>query len=671
MIPEEETLELGIDPERIAREELAKIVASGVPLTRGQAQAIAELSGRSVRTIYNWAAAEKTGAEAGQGHGQEDRRNLLERLAADGAEAFVFDDLATAMVYAVGGNLRRFRDELQAAGLDVPSYPTVARRWAALPPLVRDGARHGVANRFNKCLHLLHSAGSPNECWQLDDFSLDIEVLRPGARRATCRPHLLLAVDDFDRVPVCWAVLPGDPTSADVLACLAAGFEARPAADGSPAWLGGMPQLILWDNASVNTGNVIIEALARLPMMGRAVAPYTPVAKGKVERAGQTIQAAIVTGLAGVRTTAQTIAKKDLFAARVSDLLSFEDLVAHVEAVIYEYTYRRRHTSLGATPIAARAGAGFLPVIVPDEDLAWMWLPKGPGKSTGKVQQVGVNAFGGYWIAPELDMLVGKDVELRMLHHRRERLAVFYQDKFVCFAVPNMNVDDPLRDEILDARSLQRHRVYKAARNARAMQAETATQVTAGEGFDLVDAANVVAATPHPSSVATPSASTTGAAPAPAGSSSTSRSASSSRSSSGSSSSSPSSSSSSSSSTPSSSSSSSSSWSPAPPSSSPATPTTPNGSSTAGKSKASAGEASSTGTRSGRPARASKKKASARTDEPVLDRQVRLTTAPTRRKRREVVDVPQPPADERLSALDIAMRSLQAATEPNPSKRSA
>lgn len=478
-------VDLGIDAAVVALDTLRDMVAARTHLSREAAAAIAGAAGVSERTVWNWVA--KMRAENPAPEPVADSRNVLQRLDEDGADGFVFDRTAVAMVYAVSGNLRRFHEEL-SVHFSMPSYETITRRWKELPPLVRDGARRGVKNRFNKCLHLLHSATGPNQVWQLDDFYLDIDVIRPRATKATCRPHLLLLIDDYDRYPVAFAILAQEPTSLDVCCLLAQAIETRLAPDGSGVQLGGIPSLILWDNATVNTADIVSEALESLPGVGRATAPYTPVAKGKVERAGQTLQALIVEGQAGVRTTSESPSKKDLMAARNSDLMTFDALVARAWRVIYEYAHERRHSTLRRTPVAQRARVPYYPRQLSDERLAAMWLAEPDRDKPRVVQPVGVHACGQYWMAPELDVLIGEEVEVRVLHHRRERVAVFHDGRFVCFARPNLNMDPTDRQPVTDGRRAQRQRVYGAAKAARQVQAEAARRAQAGLGDDLVAA---------------------------------------------------------------------------------------------------------------------------------------------------------------------------------------
>ena len=69
----EEQLGFGFDPKAIARDELRQIVGAGQELTWETAQAIADMAGVAIRTVWYWAATERAHTEE-QAAG-EDRRD--------------------------------------------------------------------------------------------------------------------------------------------------------------------------------------------------------------------------------------------------------------------------------------------------------------------------------------------------------------------------------------------------------------------------------------------------------------------------------------------------------------------------------------------------------------------------------------------------------------------
>lgn len=472
--------DLGFTTKSVALDTLKAILeTTRGKLTAKRARAIAAHAGVSERTVYRWAEVARAAADLDRT--EPDERTIWERLAEDGPDAFEFTDELISLVYAFDGNLAEFYRQMTGAGIELPPYVTVWRRWDALDPLVRDGARNGQRNVNKLSLKIRHEAAYVNQVWELDDVWLDIEVLRKRHLSAVTRPHLLLMIDDYSRFIVAWALLNHDPRSADTLALLADAFEIRPADDGSGVMLGGVCETLSCDNASYFRSMLVEGILASVPLMVRPNPAHTPTSKGKVERANATIQTGIVQGLAGALTNSASRSNKALMAAKPGSLLTFDELLAHVGEVIHHYNYQRVHSSIGCTPFERYSARTAAPEVVDDDILASMWLPGPRDGGKRQVHSAGVKAFaGGLWMAPELKKLIGKEIKFRALHHRRDRLAIFRNDTFVAFAPKVGELTEAERRAVTQANIDAQKAVNSHAKAARAVQAETTRAMSTG-----------------------------------------------------------------------------------------------------------------------------------------------------------------------------------------------
>jgi transposase InsO family protein len=475
---------------------------TGGSLHRNQAITLAERTGWSTRQLYRWRnqlAANEEGPRPGA--------PFTEVISEFGASAFHFDDMALTMLYLLGGNMSRFREEVLAAGYPMPSLPTLSRRWRdEVPRHVRDGARHGQVNRHKNLFFVRHSAAAPDEAWQLDAFDLDLrtllevdepddpadggsgdddkrEVFRRGARTWVAqRPQLLVLIDDHSRFITAWAMLERTPTAADTCALFADAFEVRPADDGSGVLIGGLPARVVCDNAS-QFRSVLVEGMIR--GFGTQLAPtpaYSPAAKGKVERVGQTIQAGVVTGLAGVASAAERLNGDHALETPAQSWLEFTQVEKLVAAAIYNYNYRQVHATLGVTPFEAYSQRTEPPRTVSDADLAEHYLPVRRKDGKRILHTSGVKFLGEYWLDPTMNPdLIGTEVQVRSLHHRLDRLAIFSNDTFVGMAVRSGTIDKATRDRLVDHRVAVGRAVSRHSKKAREALELRAAAVAAGE----------------------------------------------------------------------------------------------------------------------------------------------------------------------------------------------
>lgn len=505
-----------LDSERTRAEVAAVLEANGGALTRNQALVLCERTGWSVRSLYRFAADVRSGRAQPTG-------TFVERIAKHGGGAFIFDDLALTMYYLLGGNMRRFRQEVVDAGFEMPSLSTLSRALGALDPSVREGARHGQRGQYGRLFYIRHNATYVDEAWQLDAFSLDLRTLVPatgeddadglvkanGKRWRKCRPQLLVLVDTCSRFVTGWALLDHEPTAADTCCLFADAFETRPADDGTGVAIGGLCDRLVTDNANSFRSHLVEGMLAGFNTSFAPAPAYVPTAKGKVERVGQTLQAKVVTGLAGVVSGAQRRNLTEALGVDAKHWLTFERVKGIVADAVHDYNYVDGHSALGGrTPFGVYAeerakppkkakGEATARRVVPDELLAEHYLPIAHNDGRRKVQPSGVFAFGTYWLGAGLDpAIIGTEVEVRSLHHRRHRLALFSVPakngrgggRYLGMVRPSTKLTDDERRAIVGDRFAATGAVSRYGRKARQALRTYTAGVAVDDGTTLLDA---------------------------------------------------------------------------------------------------------------------------------------------------------------------------------------
>jgi transposase InsO family protein len=443
---------------RASREQVLELVEAcgGKPLSAADRKWICEQAGISTSGLYRITEGVETAAPV-----FDEDATFLDRMRACGKIAFEFDDLAIGMLAGHGGNMKAFAADVDAyferEGSDVRmlSLPQLSRKWNRTVPLqVRDGVRNGHTNRFKTTLRARWEADHVGQMAQLDEFILDFACLtselgresdfvdengRPleaveltvGGKTRTLvpiRPRLLLIEDVKSRMITAWALLENPPCSQDTVALLADAFDVRAADDGSGALIGGHFDILMSDNAMCFRSEVVGAAVALAGTQLDIAVGYDPVAKGKVERVGGTIQRKVVTALPGYLSRMASRSGRDMLGVATEHLLPFTEAVALVAAAIYEYNYVDVHSSLGCTPFEAFTKGCPTPRTVPDEDLASMMLAGPRAGGARKVLPDGIQVFGKRgFIAPELARpdVLGNEVLVRTFHHRENKVAVF------------------------------------------------------------------------------------------------------------------------------------------------------------------------------------------------------------------------------------------------------
>lgn len=385
---------------------------------------------------------------------------FLDRIAKNGTAGMVFDDLALGMYAAHRCNMKRFREDVMAHSdaegldLDMPSLPQLSRVFRdTVPVQVRDGMKNGHKNRYKTTLRMRWEPEYFGQYAQMDEIILDLACLAPAATNESdfvdangntlgrvkvmvgdrkrwmvpVKPRLLLIQESKSRMIVAWALLTRPPTADDTLALLADALERRRPENGADGWIGGGLDTLVTDQAGCFRAAVVGLAMAAAGGVLDLNVGYSPVGKAKEERLGGTIQAKLTSGMVGLLSSMESVSGRDMLGVPAHKLLPFGMVVERLRRTIYEYNYETVHSTLRSTPFEAFAAGCPNPRVVPDEVIGSMMLP-GSRKASRKAHGDGLHVFDRRgFLAPELARpdIFEKDVEIRVFHHRQDRVAVY------------------------------------------------------------------------------------------------------------------------------------------------------------------------------------------------------------------------------------------------------
>jgi putative transposase len=266
--------------------------------------------------------------------------------------------------------------------------------------------------------------------------------------------HLWLAVvlDCFSRSVVGWAV--GDRNHGLVLSAL--GDAIRRSEGG----VGGIPEVLRPDNGLEFTADAVREAAQDL---GFTIAPtraYSPHLKGKIERLGRTIKQEALIGLPFHRREPRSAEDKpytdqERFQAPLDTLV-----IAKLDAFFDHYNWHRPHSSLlGRAP-----GTVWIEnahdVVEPTPAQLRRYLLRGIRR---RVTKKGVRHHNLHFVAPELNRLVGTDVEARVYPHDDRQIEVYVDGTWLCTAYPSDAASEEQREVLFE----QRRRDHDQARQLR------------------------------------------------------------------------------------------------------------------------------------------------------------------------------------------------------------
>lgn len=486
---------LPFDVMSVAKEELAAhLAASGNVLSETAAEAYGKVVGRTSRTVYRWVAELRCSVEVPEPPATWTFFDRLEHLGPGSLD--MDDELFLWLYYLADGNMRLLRRDIIDAGYPMLSEGALSRRFCKqVSPMVRDGARHGLRNRHEKGLFIRRNDHRfSDEVWELDEFDLDIEVLKPRATVTSCRPHLLLLTDWESGRTRGVSLLPRHANRWDVLALLAEASE-RWTDRATQLPLGGPAERIVLDNAMIFRNPEVVAAFETLPTLAKFAPAFTPTAKARVEHAGGILQTKVLSSLAGRVTKAtQLDGKSDAHSVPSSSLLRWDSFEQALFAGVDEYDFDDVVANRGCSRDQWYQEHARPPRRINDEDavLASMYQShylRDNGRRDFNAD--GVQIDGLWWNGPGLRMLIGEEVQVRALAHKRHRAALFYEGKFQGWVKPTLDTAE--RRALVGDRYADQLRVARLTRASNRASGEVNAQLERGEDRDRVAAVKATA----------------------------------------------------------------------------------------------------------------------------------------------------------------------------------
>ncbi|MEX3614462.1 MAG: DDE-type integrase/transposase/recombinase [Burkholderia gladioli] len=208
--------------------------------------------------------------------------------------------------------------------------------------------------------------------------------------------------------------------------------------------LWGVPEEIVTDNGQDYKSVDFIETLHALGIAHRVTAPFSPWQKPHVERGIQTLLHSILEALSAFighnvaersaiearQGFAERLFKKDAVVSLAMPAAQLRTLIDQWITGIYE---QRTHSGIGMSPYQRVADYTGSVRRITDERALDVLLASPAGKGRYTVTKKGLRIDGAQYIDPELALLVGQDVAVRLTPDLGE-LVVYHEGKFVCIA---------------------------------------------------------------------------------------------------------------------------------------------------------------------------------------------------------------------------------------------
>lgn len=415
--------------------------------------------GKSERTVWRWIS-EPPGGEVGGPRGY--------RLTARDIELF----------YALGGKVAKVWREAHRGVPGGVSRQTLQRAFKRQLSFQERGyAVSGSDGQRRYTLSLRWEPEHRNALWEADHKEIPVQVIPPRGTKLI-RPWVTVFLDGKTRAVMGYAVNEIQ-TAADVHAALRQAIEVVPGRGP----FGGKPDAICWDNGKEFLAASITDVAARLGIMPLPADPYQPQQKGKIERFNRTLEESFLAHLPGYQDGAR---RSDGSLYGTAERLSLESFVALLEEFIREYNCERKHRSLdGRTPEQAWLEDQTEVHVIAPERLRWLTL----ARATCKVQKDGIHHAKQRFIAAELTLMVGEQVEIYFMPHDGRLVEVFRDGKHLCTALPQDQLSDEQLNDLLARREAERHRM---AGTRRRVSRKTRVRYAPVTGPGQVEVSNAV-----------------------------------------------------------------------------------------------------------------------------------------------------------------------------------
>lgn len=383
------------------------------PLTQ-----VAVEAGVALRTARRWVARFREDGPAGLG--RQPRSDAgRRRLPAD--LVLLIEGLAlTRPRPSIASIHRRVTAVALKEGWKPPAYGSVRAIVRALGPALLTLAHEGAAayrDRF-ELVHR-HRAERPNATWQADHTQLDVLILDTNGSHV--RPWLTTVLDDHSRAVAGYTVFVGAPSALNTSLALRQAIWRK----AQPDWpVCGIPDVLHVDHGADFTSLHLEQAAADLRFQLIYSTVARPQGRGKVERLFRTINTELLADLPGYLQDGKPA---------TPPRLSLPELDAALAAFIYRTYHARVHQEIGATPIDAWRGDGWIPRLPEslealDTLLVMVAKPR-------VVHRDGIRFEGLRFTAPTLAAYVGESVTIRYDPRDLGEIRVFHRNAFLCRAI--------------------------------------------------------------------------------------------------------------------------------------------------------------------------------------------------------------------------------------------
>jgi putative transposase len=399
-------------------------------------QACAEL-GRSRASLYRWA---KSGIPPGT------------------RESFRLEDTHKTAVFeehGVGGAW----DALEKEGEELPSRATWYRAASRdLSALELRYAKGGLPNARRAQLRLERREGRRGEALIADHKLADVLVSLPGTNKPA-RPWITSFMEPSTRA-IAGLAVSVRPHRGVVLAALGEAIRGRP--ELTPAH--GKPWIVRFDNGLEFLAKAIRSAALDLGFTPVPLRRRSPWLNGKIERWHQTMTGELIRRLPHW-TDGPKRENGSLDIPDDVEPVAIEVFIALLLEWVAEYNFDRPHSSLlGRTPAQAW-DEDSTPLRAASEQDLRRYLLECPGSRV--VEARGVKLSNRWYTSDQLQPLVGRRVELRLMPHDNRWLEIYHRGEWVCRAMRHDEASEAQRQLVLDARADAARRAAGIARQAK------------------------------------------------------------------------------------------------------------------------------------------------------------------------------------------------------------
>ena len=305
----------------------------------------------------------------------------------------------------------------------------------------REDARKGRGASRNMQIYLERVETGANGVWDSDLYELPVPVR--GLRGVPIFLWLAVFLDCYSRAIMGWAV--GDRNHGLVLAAFGDSIRRRSETDP----LRGVPDVIRPDNGLEFTADSVREGMMALGSQVMPTQPYSPNQKGKIERLWRTIDQECLLDEPLHRDAPTSAAGKPYIDSDKFEPIEDTLLIAKLEAYVEHYNWHRPHSAIGGRVPGQVWVDNVTDLNEPTAEEIRRFLLDAESR---KVTKKGVRLNNLFYVAAELNKLVGEWVEVRAYPHDDRQVEIYVDEKWRCSATPSNAASAELQEAVFKAR---------------------------------------------------------------------------------------------------------------------------------------------------------------------------------------------------------------------------